>query len=175
MRVLCVAEKPSAAKAIASILSQSAFTIVNTLLQIHTYVCVLLTYFFLFVKRRTGDDHVKNFDFTYNFSTGPASVVMTALKGHLLELSFEGGINKSWNDYPIEDLFFTPIVKTVSNHLQPIADNLKSEIRRADVLFIWTDGDREGEAIGGDVADLCRSVKPNITVWRAHFSSMLAP
>lgn len=100
---------------------------------------------------------------------------MTALKGHLLELSFEGGINKSWYDYPLEDLFFTPVIKTVSNHLQPIADNLKSEVRRADVLFIWTDGDREGEAIGGDVADLCRSVKPNITVWRAHFSSMLAP
>ncbi|KAI8081194.1 DNA topoisomerase [Thamnidium elegans] len=100
---------------------------------------------------------------------------MTALKGHLLELSFEGGINRNWNDYPIEDLFRTPLIKNVSNHLIPIADNLKSEVRRADVLFIWTDGDREGEAIGGDVADLCRSVKPNITVWRARFSSMLPP
>ncbi|KAI8047444.1 DNA topoisomerase [Gilbertella persicaria] len=43
---------------------------------------------------------------------------------------------------------------------------------RADVLFIWTDCDREGEAIGGDLADLCRQTKPNIPVWRARFSAM---
>lgn len=127
---------------------------------------------FFYYKRTTGDTHVKNYDFTYNMTAGPASVVMTALKGHLLELSFEGGINKDWAGYPMEDLFYTPLVKSTSPHLQAIADNLKSEVRRADVLFIWTDGDREGEAIGGDVADLCRSVKPNIPVWRAHFSSM---
>ena len=40
------------------------------------------------------------------------------------------------------------------------------------MLFIWTDCDREGEAIGGDVADLCREVNPRIQVWRARFSTM---
>lgn len=97
---------------------------------------------------------------------------MTALKGHLLQLIFEGGINKDWNSYPIEDVFFTPVVKEVPDNMQPLANNLQSEVRSADILFIWTDCDREGEAIGGDVADICRRVKPNITVWRAHFSAM---
>ncbi|ORE01535.1 DNA topoisomerase [Rhizopus microsporus var. microsporus] len=54
----------------------------------------------------------------------------------------------------------------------PIANNIKAEVRSADVLFIWTDCDREGEAIGGDVKDLCQSVKPNIQIWRAQFSAM---
>jgi DNA topoisomerase-3 len=52
-------------------------------------------------------------------------------------------------------------------------DNLKTQARNSDVLFIWTDCDREGEAIGGEVVDICRSVKPGITVWRARFSSMM--
>lgn len=97
---------------------------------------------------------------------------MTSLKGHLLELSFDGPINKDWSGYPVDALFHTPVVKHVNENLKPIADNIKSQVRSADVLFIWTDCDREGEAIGGDVADLCRSIKPNIQIWRARFSSM---
>ncbi|KAI7896848.1 DNA topoisomerase [Mucor mucedo] len=89
-----------------------------------------------------------------------------------MELTFDGPINKDWNNYAIDDLFHTPVTKTISGYHVPIADNIKQQVRRADVLFIWTDCDREGEAIGGDVADLCRHVKPNIQVWRAHFSSM---
>ncbi|KAI9283352.1 DNA topoisomerase [Sporodiniella umbellata] len=56
--------------------------------------------------------------------------------------------------------------------MEPIANNIKAEIRSADILFIWTDCDREGEAIGGDVKDFCQGVKSNIQVWRAQFSSM---
>lgn len=56
--------------------------------------------------------------------------------------------------------------------MKPIADNLRQQVRTADVLFIWTDCDREGESIGGEVVDVCRQVKPNIQVWRAHFSAM---
>jgi DNA topoisomerase-3 len=97
---------------------------------------------------------------------------MTSLKGHLLELSFDGPINKNWNNYPVDDLFHTPVLKSVSEYMRPIADNLKTEVRRADVLFIWTDCDREGEAIGGDVMDLCKNIKRNLIIWRARFSSM---
>jgi DNA topoisomerase-3 len=97
---------------------------------------------------------------------------MTALKGHLMDLEFVGDINRNWYNYPIEDLFHVPVTKLISSFSKDLADNIKHEVRRADVLFIWTDGDREGEAIGGDLVDLCRTVKPNLTVWRARFSSM---
>ena len=40
------------------------------------------------------------------------------------------------------------------------------------MLVIWTDCDREGEAIGFDIIDLARSVRPKIDVYRAHFSAL---
>jgi DNA topoisomerase-3 len=116
--------------------------------------------------------YVKNYNFTYNLNNRPTQFVMTALKGHLLQLNFEGGINKDWNNYPIEQVFHTAVTKGVSENSEALANNLRSEVRSADILFIWTDCDREGEAIGGDVADICRRIKPNITVWRARFSAM---
>lgn len=100
---------------------------------------------------------------------------MTALKGHLMEQQFDGPINRNWNDYPIEDLFRAPLTKVISSQATELAQNIRNQIRTADILFIWTDCDREGEAIGGDLEDLCRGVKPNITTWRARFSSMLPP
>jgi DNA topoisomerase-3 len=39
-------------------------------------------------------------------------------------------------------------------------------------LIIWTDCDREGEAIGYDIIDICKAVKPGIEVYRAHFSAL---
>lgn len=98
---------------------------------------------------------------------------MTSLKGHLMELVFEGVINKNWHAYPLEELFHATVKRIVSPNSDPIARNLQQEIRYADVLFIWTDCDREGEAIGADVVEHCKKFKPNIQVWRAHFSAML--
>lgn len=40
------------------------------------------------------------------------------------------------------------------------------------MLIIWTDCDREGENIGGEIVEVCRSVKPNIPVYRARFSEI---
>ena len=40
------------------------------------------------------------------------------------------------------------------------------------MLFIWTDCDREGEAIGAEVEEICRQVNTRIQVWRARFSAM---
>ena len=39
-------------------------------------------------------------------------------------------------------------------------------------MVIWTDCDREGEAIGFDIIDLCRKRKPGIKIHRAHFSAL---
>ncbi|KAI8970127.1 DNA topoisomerase [Mycotypha africana] len=56
--------------------------------------------------------------------------------------------------------------------MKPLMNNIRNQTQRADVLFVWTDCDREGEAIGGDLADYCRTIKPGISVWRARFSAM---
>lgn len=46
------------------------------------------------------------------------------------------------------------------------------QIRSCGGLIIWTDCDREGENIGFEIIDVCRSVKPNIPVFRAKFSEI---
>ena len=53
-----------------------------------------------------------------------------------------------------------------------IADNIKFQASRCDMLFIWTDCDREGENIGAEIRDLARAANPRIEVTRAHFSNV---
>ena len=89
-----------------------------------------------------------------------------------MELRFEGAIDRDWNSFALEDLFHAPVTKIVPESSKQLAENIKQQVLRADVLFIWTDCDREGEAIGGDLADFCRAIKPSIPVWRARFSAM---
>lgn len=40
------------------------------------------------------------------------------------------------------------------------------------MLVIWTDCDREGEAIGSNIAKLCKKVNPSLKVMRARFSAV---
>ena len=39
--------------------------------------------------------------------------------------------------------------------------------------MIWTDGDREGENIGQEVADICLKINRNLRVLRPRFSVIL--
>jgi DNA topoisomerase-3 len=48
------------------------------------------------------------------------------------------------------------------------------EARRADLLMIWTDCDREGEHIGSEVVMACRKANARIIVKRARFSAIIA-
>jgi DNA topoisomerase-3 len=57
---------------------------------------------------------------------------------------------------------------------EAIAANLRQEARRATILMIWTDCDREGEHIGAEVVRECRKANPRIQVKRARFSAIIA-
>ena len=54
---------------------------------------------------------------------------------------------------------------------KPIADNIAKQARYAQALFIWTDCDREGEHIGGEVREAAQQGNPRIQVKRAQFSN----
>ena len=55
---------------------------------------------------------------------------------------------------------------------QPIATNIEREARGAKALFIWTDCDREGEHIGGEVRTEALKGNARIQVKRARFSNI---
>ncbi|EEQ32798.1 DNA topoisomerase III [Microsporum canis CBS 113480] len=122
--VLCVAEKPSIAKAIANHLGDRVITVLELMDVQHNI---------------QGNPYVKNYEFDYTFPQwGHCSVTMTSVLGHLLSHEFEPRY-KSWTSCDPSALFDARIEVFVGSNSEPIADNIKRHARRADVLFIWTD------------------------------------
>ncbi|KAJ7282890.1 prokaryotic type I DNA topoisomerase [Mycena rebaudengoi] len=148
MRVLCVAEKPSISKSISQILSGGQLTV-----------------------RNTGSNFIKNYDFPY--PQGNAHYTVTCVAGHLTSHDFYD-THKKWNSCEPIALFDAPIETLIPKDSRAIEKNLTIEARRADMLMIWTDCDREGEHIGLEVKRVCRKANPNIRVKRARFSAIIA-
>lgn len=72
----------------------------------------------------------------------------------------------------MEDLYHIPLLKSPVENAGAVISNLKQFSRDCDDLIIWTDCDREGEAIGFDIIDVCLQQKSNIDVFRAKFSAL---
>ncbi|KAK1826241.1 DNA topoisomerase [Podospora conica] len=149
-RVLCVAEKPSIAKAVAGHLSGGQLNV-----------------------RNTRDTYTKNYDFDYDFGPplGRCSVTMTAVRGHLTGVEFPPDF-KDWSYPPPDRLFNAPIRTVIPNDRKAVAQNIETEARRARYLVIWTDCDREGEHIGGEIRDAAIKGNRNLEVKRARFSNI---
>lgn len=72
----------------------------------------------------------------------------------------------------MDDLYSIGLEKVPNDNAENIVKNLKLYSRDVDSLVIWTDCDREGEAIGYDIIDICKGIKPQLDVYRAHFSAL---
>ncbi|AAS54390.1 AGL101Cp [Eremothecium gossypii ATCC 10895] len=144
MRVVCVAEKNSIAKAVAGILGGG-----NTR------------------TRSSPSKYIKNYDFTYNFAWAQGGerceVTMTAVAGHLMSQDF--GPQYGWNKCDPRELFGAEILETPTRE---IAENITRECRGAEYLMIWTDCDREGEAIGWEIARVAMQANTRLVRSRIH-------
>ncbi|KAI9822017.1 MAG: DNA topoisomerase [Thelocarpon impressellum] len=150
-RILCVAEKPSIAKAVAQHLSGGRYD----------------------TRSITGSPYIKNYEFDFSFGPpwGNCGVTMTSVIGHLNSLEFHQEYRK-WHSCPPGRLFDAPTVITVDNDKKPIARNIETQARYAKALFIWTDCDREGEHIGTEIRDIALKGNSNLEVKRARFSNI---
>ncbi|OMH83721.1 DNA topoisomerase 3 [Zancudomyces culisetae] len=134
-KVLCVAEKPSMAKAIAEILSKGRYN-----------------------RRQGKNKYCGNYDFMYQFNRGRGgrggnnvAVTMTSLLGHLMELRFTEEY-RNWSSVDPIRFFSIGVEKAIVNKdMIAVAKNIEMESRYADELIIWTDCDREGENIGEEI------------------------
>ncbi|KAH8274166.1 hypothetical protein KR044_013327 [Drosophila immigrans] len=151
MKFLNVAEKNDAAKTIAGLLSNGA------------------------AHRREGYSvYNKIYDFEAQVRGRNAKMVMTSVSGHLMQLEFLVSY-RNWRSVDPRSLFDAPIRKTVGEDYQGIKRTLEREIRGCQGLIIWTDCDREGENIGYEIIEVCRAIKPNLTIYRASFSEITTP
>ncbi|KAF2237177.1 DNA topoisomerase [Viridothelium virens] len=149
-RILCVAEKPSIAKAVANHLGGSVPA-----------------------RNVPGLAWLKNYEFEYSFDPpwGRCNVVMTSVAGHLIKTEFDSRY-RSWNSCNPAELFDAGLTKFVEGDNKAIAKNIETQARYCSKLFIWTDCDREGEYIGAEIRDVARKIKPGIEVMRAKFSNI---
>lgn len=148
MRVLCVAEKPAIARAISGALGGGAIQ-----------------------TRNSPNKFVRNFDFTFLFPQwGSCDVTVTSVLGHVTDIEFVSPYN-DWKT-PALELYGAPIKTILTKEGESIARNIKQESRSAQIVYIWTDGDREGEHIGGEVVEMARLANPRVDVWRAMFNNV---
>ncbi|KAI1000558.1 DNA topoisomerase 3 [Podosphaera aphanis] len=174
-RILCVAEKNSIAKAVAGHLAGGHVTTVSQLScnQGASDILHVSPKLILFLQSNTANKFIKNYSFTFDFGGqwGPCEVLMTSVSGHLTEARFPDDY-KSWEYPPPESLFQAPVQVVVDQSKRSIATNITQNARHAKALFIWTDCDREGEHIGGEVRAEALRNNPNIQVVRARFSNI---
>jgi DNA topoisomerase III len=98
-------------------------------------------------------------------------MLVTAVRGHLVEYDFKGDF-KNWNAVDPGQLFDAELDCRVSTDCQPIVACLMQAARSCQQLVLWLDCDREGEAICFEVMQQCRRANPGIIVRRALFSAL---
>ncbi|KAF1985294.1 prokaryotic type I DNA topoisomerase [Aulographum hederae CBS 113979] len=150
VQILCVAEKPSIAKAVANHLAGQVTT-----------------------TSARGIAWIKNYEFNFNFNAwGHSSVCFTSVAGHVYEKDFESRF-RDWQGCSPQALFDAPIVTTVANNdKKAIVRNIEEKARSASILYIWTDCDREGEHIGTEIREIAMKTNRRIQVVRARFSNI---
>lgn len=80
-----------------------------------------------------------------------------------------------WGKVPPGRLFDVPIKVQPDKSKLNIHQNIANEARLAAYLMIWTDCDREGEAIGYEILEAAKKGNRNILLantWRPHFSHL---
>lgn len=100
---------------------------------------------------------------------------MTSVAGHLVSQDFEDRY-RNWKSCDPSALFDARIDKFVEEDKKPISNNIETRARFSQILYIWTDCDREGENIGAEIRDVAvrsnhRLGEPGKTV-RARFSNI---
>lgn len=98
-------------------------------------------------------------------------MITTSVRGHLASQDFPEAYG--WSKCPPIALFNAPIETTYREDLQGLERMLRDLSRRATVLILWLDCDREGEAISDEVRTVCFKGNPRLKVLRAKFSTVL--
>jgi len=152
VRVLNVAEKPSAAKEISGLLSGGRG----------------------YQTRAGFSSYNKVFEFECELDRQRVPFVFTSVSGHLKVLDFEDRYRK-WGSCSPRALLSrstSNLVSYVPSGMKPIENTLHREARGCTMLVLWLDGDSEGENIAYEVMSVCLSKNPRLLVKRARFSAI---
>jgi len=167
LTVLNVAEKPSVARALASVFSQSPGS--RDLPPIRGQAAQI------FAIENVSFPHVisQGRGITMNTNIRPHKMIVTSVRGHLASQDFPP--NYGWNACPPSALFEAPIETFYKSDMEPLQRMLTTQSRTVDAIILWLDCDREGEAICDEVRTVCLESNPRLRdkIYRAKFSTVL--
>ncbi|XP_055912245.1 DNA topoisomerase 3-beta [Eupeodes corollae] len=150
--VLMVAEKPSLAASLATILSNGKSS-----------------------SKKGSYNSCSTYEWDGHFRTENVRFKMTSVCGHVMSLDFVGKYN-SWDKVDPVELFSCPTEKKEANSKLRMPAFLAQEAKGCDYLVLWLDCDKEGENICFEVMDaVSRSIKnvySRSVTYRAHFSAI---
>lgn len=152
--VLNVAEKPSVARALASVFSQMHGSCDRPMTRgeaAQIFVCDNVKFPSIW---RQGDGNM------INGPDVPHTMITTSVRGHLASTDF--GPQYGWSACPPLSLFTAPIDTLYRPDMEPLVQMLHAQARNADALILWLDCDREGEAIGDEVRTVCVQANPRL-------------
>eukprot|EP00796_Vickermania_ingenoplastis_P008249 gene8249-5770_t len=142
--MLMVAEKPSLAESIASLLSNG--------------------------RSQKHQRALPVFDFNGSFNGTSAYIKVTSTTGHVFSCDFTPQ-HQNWDKTVEDDLFTAPIVWKDSS--SKVSHHLENEAKGCDYLVLWLDCDREGENICFEVMQVVRKhIYKADRIFRAHFSAI---
>jgi DNA topoisomerase III len=98
-------------------------------------------------------------------------MVTTSVRGHLAAQDFPA--EYGWTKCDPLVLFEAPIHTHYKDDLKPLERMLNNLSRSCQVVILWLDCDREGEAIGDEVRKVCLEGNQRLGVYRAKFSTVL--
>ena len=120
-----VAEKPSVAKSVATVMSAPGG----------------------FRSRASHSPYNYYFEFEARVQGVMSHVVFTSVTGHLYELDFTAEYRRNWAGSDPLELFDAPVVRFIPDSKAALKRNLEEEAKLAHTLVLWLDCDREGENI----------------------------
>ena len=101
----------------------------------------------------------------------PHTMITTSVRGHLAAQDFTP--EYGWTKCDPVALFDAPIQTFYRPDLQPLERMLQRWAQQCQVLILWLDCDREGEAIGDEVRTACLAGNARLSIYRARFSTVL--
>ena len=107
------------------------------------------------------------------FAVTPHKMITTSVRGHLATQDFPPAFG--WSKCDPVALFDAPIETTYRRDMEPLERMLRQLASRCQVVILWLDCDREGEAIGEEVREVCLRGNNHrqLQIYRARFSTVL--